>query len=156
MFSKYYLPKLTFPVKGNTMWMTVLLLIPAFTVVAQILPKNPTLQQLAAYHNKQQQNWQQKQLPLSSVTYKFGTNHHQSQATAFGKVQPTVPLAINYMLPAPVRENQLLILAPFLQSFLLEEQKQYMLWQKQSWWKDPGKLKGSELLRAFYISNRKK
>lgn len=155
MFSKYYLPQLLFPVKRSSIWVAVLLLAPAFTVTAQNLPRKPTLQQLAGYHNKQQQNWQQKQLPLSSVTYKFGTKYHQSPTTGFGKVQPTVPLLINYVIPAPVNEDQRLIPAPFLQSFLLEERKQYMQWQKQIWWKEPGKLKGAELLRDFYISNRK-
>jgi len=155
MFSKYHLPKLIFPVKGNTIWLAMLLLANAFTVTAQQLPKKPTLQQLAGYHNKQQQSWQLKQLPQSSVTYKFSTNYQQSFIKDFGKVQPAAPLAVNYPLPAQANGKQQMKPAPFLQSFLLEERKQYMQWQKQSWWKDPAKLKGAELLRDFYISNRK-
>jgi hypothetical protein len=155
MLSKYQLPQLIFPVKGNKIWLAVLLLAPAFTVTAQNLPKNPTLQQLAGYHNKQQQNWQQKQLPPSSVTFKFSTNYGQSLTTRFGKAKSLAPVAVNYPLPASVNEKQQRTQAPFLQSFLLEERKQYMQWRKQSWWKDPGKLKGAELLRDFYISNRK-
>lgn len=155
MFSKYHLSQLTPKGNGNIICMTVLLLIPAFTVTAQNLPRKPTLQQLAGYHNKQQQNWQQKQLPQSSVTYKFSTNYHQSLTTEFGKVQPPVSFAVNFPLPASANGKQQMAPAPFLQSFLLEERKQYMQWQKQSWWKDPGKLKGAELLRDFYISNRK-
>ncbi|HLO39044.1 MAG TPA: hypothetical protein VK173_11150 [Lacibacter sp.] len=155
MFSKYHLPQLMFQVKGKTILLAVLLLAPAFTVTAQNLPKNPTLQQLAGYHNKQQQNWQQKQLPQSSVTFKFTTNYNQSLTSRFGNVQPSVPLIVNYQLPASAIQKQQMTPAPFLQSFLLEERKQYMQWQKQSWWKDPGKLRGAELLRDFYISNRK-
>lgn len=155
MFSKYHLTQLMFPAWGNTIWLAVLLLATAFTVNAQNLPRKPTLQQLAGYHNKQQQNWQQKQLPQSSVTYKFGTNYGQSSTSRFGKTQSLAPLAANYPLPASVNKKQQRTPAPFLQSFLLEERKQYMQWQKQSWWKDPSKLKGAELLRDFYISNRK-
>lgn len=155
MFRKYQLLQLSFPVKGKAIRLTALLLIPAFTVIAQTLPKKPTLPQLAGYYNWQQQNWQQKQLPQSSITYKFGTNHHQSLTSQFGKTQPPAPVAVNYALPASAKENQLMTPAPFLQSFLLDERKQYMQWQKQSWWKDPGKLKGAELLRDLYISNRK-
>ncbi|MEJ8841777.1 hypothetical protein WG954_05230 [Lacibacter sp. H375] len=155
MFTKYQLPQLIFPVKGNKIWLAVLLLAPSFTGTAQNLPKNPTLQQLAGYHNKQQQNWQQKQLPQSSVTYKFSTNYGQSSTSEVRKVPPSVPVSVNYPLPASASTIQQTTPAPFLQSFLLEERKQYMLWQKQSWWKDPGKLKGAELLRDFYIANRK-
>lgn len=155
MFTKYHLLQLVFPEKGKTILLAVLILAPAFTVTAQNLPKNPTLQQLAGYHNKQQQNWQQKQLPPSSVTFKFSTNYGQSLTTRFGKAKSLAPVAVNYPLPASVNEKQQMTPAPFLQSFLLEERKQYMQWQKQSWWKDPGKLKGAELLRDFYISNRK-
>lgn len=155
MFRKYHLLQLRLKVKGNAIWFTVLVLIPAFTVTAQTLPKSPTLPQLAGYHNRQQQNWQQKQLPQSSITYKFSANYHQSLIKEFGKAQPPAPVAVNYALPASAKENRLMTPAPFLQSFLLDERKQYMQWQKQSWWKDPGKLKGAELLRDLYISNRK-
>jgi hypothetical protein len=155
MFRKYHLLQIAFSFKGNAIWLTVLLVIPAFIATSQNLPKKPTLQQLAGYHNKQQLDWQQKQLPQSSVIYKFSTNYGQSSTTRFGKDQSIAPLAVNYPLPASVNEKQQRTQAPFLQSFLLEERKQYMQWRKQSWWKDPGKLKGAELLRDFYISTRK-
>lgn len=155
MFTKYHLLQLVFPEKGITIWLAVLILAPAFTVTAQNLPRKPTLQQLAGYHNKQQQNWQQKQLPQTSVTYKFSTNYGQSLTTRFEKAQSIAPLTVNYPLPVSVNKKQERTPAPFLQPFLLEERKQYLQWQKQSWWKDPGKLKGAEMLRDFYISNRK-
>lgn len=124
------------------------------SIKAQTLPKKPTLQQLAAYQNKQQLNWQQKQLPASSVTYRFSTNY-QTSTKEFGKQQPIVPVAVNYSQPLRLQQGQQKRSAPSLQSYLQEERRQYMLREKQSWWKDPAKLKGAELLRDFYITNRR-
>ena len=155
MLSKNQLPHFSSRVQQNIGLLLAIMLNPTFTATAQNLPKKPTLQQLAGYHNQQQIKWQQKQLPSSSVTYKFGANYNQLQPTSVEKLQPTAIVPVNYVLPAVKSEDQNSPSAPLLQSLLLQERKDYMQWQKQSWWKDPNKLKGADLLRDFYISNRK-
>ena len=153
MFSNYHLPQRMFPVKGNTIWLAALLLTPAFTVTAQNLPKNPTLQQLAGYHNKQQLNWQQKQLPASSVTYRF--SNKTTQTVQFGKLQTGMPATTGYILPLQLKPKQQTTPMPFLKSYLLQERQQYIKWQKQSWWRDPAKAPAADLMRDFYISSKK-
>ena len=155
MLSKNQLPHFSSRVQQNIGLLLAIMLNPTFTATAQNLPKKPTLQQLAGYHNQQQIKWQQKQLPSSSVTYKFGANYNQLQPTSVEKLQPMAIVPVNYVLPAVKSEDQNSPSAPLLQSLLLQERKDYMQWQKQSWWKDPNKLKGADLLRDFYISNRK-
>ena len=155
MLTKYQPPQFTSLVQQNISLLIVIMIIPAFTATAQNLPKKPTLQQLAGYHNQQQIKWHQKQLPSSSVTYKFGANYKQLQPTGVEKLKPMAIVPVNYVLPAAKNDDQNSPSSPLLQSLLLQERKDYMQWQKQSWWKDPNKLKGADLLRDFYISNRK-
>lgn len=155
MFSNYQLPQFISAIRQNTVGLIMILLIPTFTATAQNLPKKPTLQQLAGYHQQQQINWQQKQLPQSSVTYKFTKNYNQPQPTVIGKVQPVAIIPVNYAVPAATKQQKQTSSSPLLHTLLIQERKDYLQWQKQSWWKDPNKLKGAELLRDFYISTRK-
>lgn len=129
---------------------TVLLFILLFFlnthIQSQRLPRKPTIQQIAGYYNWQQQNWQRQQLPLTSVTYRFGNATYRSTA-AKEKEPPVLP----FMLIRPEETAN----APFLQLYLKQQRKTDMLWQKQSWWKDPSKAPGAQLLQDIYRSNRK-
>ena len=154
MFSKYQLPQFISGIQRSKIGLIVILFIPPFTITAQNLPKKPTLQQLAGYHNQQQIRWQQKQLPQSSVTYKFTANYSQLQPTASRTFQPVAIVPVNYVLPVATNHQQQASSTPLLQSLLMQERKDYLQWQKQSWWKDPNKLKAAELLRDVYISNK--
>lgn len=119
-------------------------------VTAQVMPKKPTPQQFAGYHVKEQQNWQIKQLPANSVTYKFNTNYNAGRAYNFNlnKQQPVVPSvpkpAINSLQP-----GNKYILSPYLQLYMKQDQQQLIKWQKQSWWRDPAQAPGAELLKSF-------
>lgn len=153
MLSRYKLPQLFSVLKGDAVWLTVLLFIPVVAAKTQGLPKKPTIQQLAGYQNKQQLNWQQKQLPTSSVTYRF--SNKTTQTVQFGKLQTNKPATTGYILPLQLKPTQQTTPTPFLKSYLLQERQQYIKWQKQSWWRDPAKAPATDLMRDFYISNKK-
>ncbi len=119
-------------------------------ITAQVMPKKPTPAQFAGYHVKQQQNWQLKQLPAASVTYKFTANNNINQLHHFNlyRQQPVVP-----SIPKPAinshRPGNKYILSPYLQLYMKQDQQQLIKWQKQSWWKDPAQASGAELLKSF-------
>jgi len=119
-------------------------------ITAQVMPKKPTPQQFAGYHVKQQQNWQLKQLPANSVTYKFTANNNVNQLYNFNlnKQQPAVP-----SIPKPafssLQTGNKYIPSPYLQLYMKQDQQQLIKWQKQSWWKDPAQAPGAELLKSF-------
>lgn len=124
--------------------------LPVITITAQLLPKNPTASQLAGYYVKEQQNWQVKQLPAGSVTYKFTASNSANRLYTFNlnKQQPvvtSVPKPASHSLQ-PVNK---FISAPYLQVYIRQEQERFIKWQKQSWWKDPAQAPGAELLKSF-------
>lgn len=121
---------------------------------AQSMPRKPTPQQFAGYYVKQQQNWQQKQLPVNSVTYKFGTANQAGYVHDFtiSRVkQVTVPTPV---LTTSLRAPNKYMPAPLLQPYLLQVQQQSIKDQKQSWWKDPQQAPGAEMLRNFMLSKK--
>ncbi|HEY6502676.1 MAG TPA: hypothetical protein VIZ28_01760 [Chitinophagaceae bacterium] len=129
--------------------------------VAQNLPQKPTPQQVAGYQMQQQHQWQMKQLPKNSVLYKTGYTNmpYRSYDFSFKKEkQPYFSLPANPMSTVgiqPIKYSPMYKLPPSLQSDLLRERLQYSNWYKQSWWKDPMKATGSEILRGFLINNGK-
>lgn len=117
-------------------------------LTAQVMPKKPTPQQFAGYHIKEQQNWQLKQLPASSVTYKFGTNYNAGRVYNFNKQQPVVS-SISKLAVNSLQTGNKYIPSPYLQFYMKQDQQQLIKWQKQSWWKDPAQAPGAELLKSF-------
>ncbi len=124
----------------------------ASNVSAQVMPKKPTPQQFAGYHVKEQQNWQVKQLPANSVTYKFSTNNNANQLYNFNlnKPKPVVQSLSKLSINSTGSGNKY-IPAPYLQLYMKQDRQQNIKWQKQSWWKDPAQAPGAELLKSFLI-----
>ena len=122
---------------------------------AQLLPKKPTPQQFAGYHMKQQQIWQQQQLPRNSVTYQFGTTANTSPLNNFNlkKEKPvaTVILSANHNLLLNTKRTTA---SPSLHLYLMQDRQQMNKDLKQGWWKDPAQAPGAEFFRTMFMTNK--
>ncbi len=122
---------------------------------AQLMPQKPTPQQFAGYHIKQQQIWQQQQLPNNSITYKFGTTAYTSPLFNFNlntqkPVVTVIPSVANNIF---LNTNQTAP-APSLHFYMMQDRQQMIKDQRQGWWKDPAQAPGAEFFRTMFMTNK--
>ena len=103
---------------------------------------------------KQQQIWQQQQLPRNSVTYQFGTTAN-SPFNNFNlkKEKPvaTVILSANHNLLLNTKRTTA---SPSLHLYLMQDRQQMNKDLKQGWWKDPAQAPGAEFFRTMFMTNK--
>lgn len=116
-------------------------------LTAQVLPKNSSMQQIVGYHFYQQKKWSMQQLPKNSVLYLFNSKHI-IPGDKFSATNVHLP-QIN-ISPAPVSYKYSFSSGSLgeLQSYLHATRFQYYKWQKESFWRDPSKGIGAELLKG--------
>ena len=124
-----------------------------FGLQAQVnLPKNPTVRQLVGYHYYQQQVWEAKALPKNSVLYKNNYRITAWQPQEVNDKFPAFSIQRNIVsfIPndMPVGTTVKISWQPMpLRSYLYNQNNYYHKTQRQSWWKDPSKATGSQILR---------
>jgi len=122
---------------------------------AQQMPKKPTPQQFAGYHIRQQQSWQQKQLPRNSITYQFGTTATIGPVYNFNpKKEKPVATVIFSATHNLLLNTKRTAASPSLHLNLMQDRQQMIKDQKQGWWKDPAQAPGAEFFRTMFMTNK--
>lgn len=130
-------------------------LVTAPALTAQVmLPKKPTMQQVIGHHLGQQESWRMQQLPVNSVLYKYNTGIVSRLPQPFGFMANTPSVsfsstAFRYSISPGVNAGQF----NSLEATLFRQNIIYSQTQKQSWWKDPQKAPGSQILRETFFQN---
>ena len=122
---------------------------------AQWMPQKSTPQQFAGYHIRQQQNWQQKQLPINSVTYQFGTTANTKPLYNFNvnRQKPVVTVIPSVTNNLFLNTNRTAA-SPSLHLYLMQDRQQMIKDQKHGWWKDPAQAPGADFFRSMFMTNK--
>ena len=126
---------------------------------AQNPPKFSSAQQTISYQLQQQKAWHLRQLPENSVLYGFEQQRVRNISYSFRfKKQQAASFNMPIVNPASLLSNQFAAPKQRLQlsSQLRQYNRQYHLWKKSSWWKDPKQGQGSVWLREFLINSKNK
>lgn len=118
-------------------------------IFAQSAPKNVPSQKVVSYQLQEQYKWNNSQLPKNSVLLKTKSVYPSTSTLQFSLQKKKEP---NFVMPSytgfvPNKTSGQSF--PMLKTQLKKEGQLYYKWQKQSWWKDPLKAPGSNIIRPL-------